>query len=210
MIKIVAENIRKQFSKRRVIFSDVNFSLESGNSLSITGSNGSGKSSLIKIIAGISSPSAGKVRYISENQELLNNLWNSYYGLVAPYLNLYEEFSPLELLVLCNQLRGVSYNEKFYLKLIEEVGLEDRANDPIKDFSSGMKQRIKLLTALCHNPSILLLDEPFSNLDEQGIITFKKMITSFQKTNGILIVATNDEEEKLLCNDNLHLLIDKN
>ncbi len=207
MLEIKIENISKAYSYKINIFKDVNLHLKSGVSLSITGRNGSGKSTLLKTIAGLISNSTGKIIYSLDSKIITQDEFNTHYGILTPYLNIYEEFSPLELLRLTNQIRGMEIDEKLNLELLEKVGLNARKDDKISEFSSGMKQRMKLCLAFCHKPKVLFLDEPFTNLDTMGIEVVKEMVAEFKSANGLLIIATNDENEKELCEKNLELNI---
>lgn len=207
MIEIKAENISKAYSYKINIFKDVTLHLKSGDSLSITGRNGSGKSTLLKTIAGLISHSTGKIEYSLDNKIIPNTEFNTHYGILTPYLNIYEEFTPLEILRLTNQIRGMAIDENLNLELLEKVGLIARKDDKVSEFSSGMKQRMKLCLAFCHKPKVLFLDEPFTNLDTSGIAVVKSLVSEFKAANGLLIIATNDENEKELCEHNLELNI---
>jgi heme exporter protein A len=173
-----ASDLRKTFN-RRVIFEGISFSLESGGTLLVTGRNGSGKSTLVKILAGVLSPSRGSVRRSGD------------VGLVSPYLQLYDEFSAEENLRLGMALRGLPYEGPRGEELLRRVGLHTRKDDPVRAYSSGMKQRAKYAFALIHRPGILLLDEPMSNLDADGISIVRGIMAGHREA-GLLVVATND------------------
>ena len=104
----------------------------------------------------------------------------------------------LENLEIFKNVRGLDTTEKFIIDLLKRVNLEHRKNDLVRTYSSGMKQRLKYAFALLHQPPILMLDEPSSNLDAEGIASIYQMIEE-QKKRGILILATNDVEEQKLC-----------
>ncbi len=112
-------------------------------------------------------------------------------GLVAPYLQLYEEFSAMENLQLAASLRGLRAESGAHEVLLRRVALEPKRTDPVHGFSSGMKQRLKYALALAHHPRILVLDEPMSNLDADGMATVRSIMAE-HRTRGILVVATND------------------
>ncbi|MBI4535595.1 MAG: ATP-binding cassette domain-containing protein, partial [Ignavibacteriae bacterium] len=112
-------------------------------------------------------------------------------GLVSPYLQMYDEFSAKENLRLALAIRGVAASDSPIDEMLERVFLHDRRNDPVRTFSSGMKQRMKYAFALIHQPPILILDEPTANLDDEGIGMVRQIMKQ-QLPNGILLVATND------------------
>ncbi len=203
MLKIEAINIKKSFGSRK-IFSNINFSLNSKNILGITGKNGSGKSTLVKIIAGIITASSGELRYILSDKVLDYSEINKYYGFVSPYLQLYDEFSAFENIALISKIRNIYVDEKKIQQLLERVGLIDRKDDYVREFSSGMKQRLKYVAALYHNPSLLILDEPRSNLDSEGISIIYEIINE-HKLNGSVIIATNDLEDIQICDSIIDL-----
>src|SRR5262249_4432218 len=138
-------------------------------SLAVTGPNGSGKSTLMKIIAGVLSPTSGSVRLSVNGSTLPADRHYAHLGFVSPYLQLYEEFSAWENLHILARIREAATNDASVMELLRLVQLVDRRHDPVRTYSSGMKQRLKYASALLHAPSMLLLDEPTANLDEQGI-----------------------------------------
>ncbi len=199
-------NISKIFSTKRAVFKNVNYSFSNGNIYSLTGHNGTGKSTLLKIIAGVLSKNKGQVEWIINGNSILKEDANIYFGFVAPYLNLYEEFNIIELAKIVANIRGIEIDDIYLTNLINNFGLNDRVFDSISSFSSGMKQRVKFIIALLHKPNILLLDEPFTNFDEIGKSIVKSIIISIANNNGIVIIASNDNEEISICNKNLSIL----
>jgi heme exporter protein A len=194
-ISLHAKDLSKTFN-RRPIFKNISFELRSGDSVAITGRNGSGKSTLIKIIANVLNASSGTFDIKDHGTDVLKDNFYRYIGFVSPYLNLYDEFTGRENLVIMSKIRGASPDN--IDSVLERVGLFERRNDLLRIYSSGMKQRLKLAFAVLHSPHILLLDEPTSNLDKDGISVVTD-IANEQKKSGILIIATNDEYEKSLC-----------
>jgi heme exporter protein A len=203
-VNLTVAGIAKSFN-RRAIFRDISFSLEGGDSLAITGRNGSGKSTLVKILCGVLTPSAGTVQYAIAGKDVPIDAAKDQLGLVSPHLQLYDEFSALENLELLSRIRSNNFpigeRASEFLKL---VGLWDRRKDMVRTYSSGMKQRLKYAFALLHRPAVLLLDEPTSNLDAEGVEVVKRVVEA-QKSTGILVVATNNEMEATWCARELHL-----
>jgi heme exporter protein A len=203
MLEIEARNIEKIFNDN-VIFRDISFQLSGGESLGITGKNGSGKTTLIKILAGIFSPSKGSIKYRFDSIEIPENKIFYHIGFVSPYLNLYDEFTALENLQICDKILGYPAKPGKYDSILSFFSLYERRNDPVRIYSSGMKQRLKYALALINNPGILLLDEPMSNLDEEGIKVIQTVIKEY-KTKGIVILATNESSDLEYCNKIINL-----
>ena len=164
---IQGESVSKNFG-RRVIFRNLSFRFDTNSIYGISGPNGSGKSTLIKIIAGINSPTSGKINHKNNQKEIIPEKLHNYLGFVSPYLVLYEEFSAWENLEQFAKIRDVKFNKEKIELLLNDFLLYDRKDDLVKTYSSGMKQRMKFIFALMHSPKLILLDEPTSNLDEEG------------------------------------------
>ena len=188
-IELSGNKLTKVFN-RRVIFEDISFSLSPQHTLLISGPNGSGKSTLVKLISGVLTPTRGEVRVALEGEDALASL-HAIIGLVSPYLQMYDEFTARENLQFSLAARGLRNLEPEIQPLLEELQLRGRLDEPVRTFSSGMKQRVKYAFALIHHPPILILDEPMSNLDVNGVELVKEIMRQ-QRLEGILIVATND------------------
>jgi heme exporter protein A len=189
-----SDNIAKLYN-RRVILEKISFSLTEGTAFAITGKNGSGKSTLIKILCGVLSPSRGTVEFSVDGTVVPYPDYYPYIGLVSPYLNMYEEFTAEENLSFIAKVRnlGPSISERAGM-LLNEFGIYDHRKKEVRYYSSGMKQRLKYCAALLHSPSLLVLDEPSSNLDSYGIEAVRKFMAQ-QRDTGILLFATNDAED---------------
>jgi heme exporter protein A len=201
---VTAKGIAKDYN-RRPIFRDISFSLSSPSSLAITGKNGAGKSTLSKIAAGLLSSTRGTLTYTMNEKQVGIEIFKHSLGFVSPYLNFYDEFTAMENLQLLSRIRAADqYDDDRINKLLDLVNLWHRRNDLVGTFSSGMKQRLKYAFALIHSPSLLILDEPTSNLDKEGI-EIVRYIVNRQKEEGILVIATNDKEEAGWCKNEVHL-----
>lgn len=204
MISLELTSVSKSYSGRWVL-NNVCCTVASGQVLGVLGSNGSGKSTLVKIIAGIVRSDTGEIR-CSVNGDSQNALTRRLScGLVAPYLALYDEFSPREHLRLHASLHGTHCTEEKIATMLAQVQIDHRADELIRTFSSGMKQRVALACATMLEPPILLLDEPGSTLDEAGRSVCQTIVQQQQQRGGITILATNDEREVHLCTDTFHL-----
>lgn len=194
-----AEGISKAFAKKKYLFKNIDFTLSSGETAGITGANGSGKSTFVKILAGLISPSEGKIRFDYMQNEIDLNKFNSYYGFAAPYLNLYDEFSPIEHIEIIRKIKNSSLEKEYFDSLINRFGLWAHRHKQIKQFSSGMKQRMKIINSLIGSPKILFLDEPTSNLDAAGSEIVGEIIREMSAKGCGIIIATNEDREKTLC-----------
>jgi len=183
----------KYFSST-LLFRDISFELGPGEVLGITGWNGSGKSTLLRIIAGLVRPSAGQVEMSYKEQPISKESRRRFLGMVAPALALYDELTALENMEFFCRVRGVSYNRRNCLQIMERVGLAEEAHKMCRNYSSGMKQRLKLAQALLHEPLLLLLDEPGCNLDSKGMRIVEE-ITEEQRRFGMTVIASNEKRE---------------
>ncbi|MBM2839670.1 MAG: ABC-type multidrug transport system ATPase component, partial [Bacteroidetes bacterium] len=159
-IDLTGHQLKKVFN-RRVIFEDISFSLQARETLLISGPNGSGKSTLVKIISGVLTPTSGEVKSTTDGKKSVPMLC-SVIGFVSPYLQMYEEFSACENLEFALAVRGMTSLRPGIRPLLESLQLQGRLDDPVRTFSSGMKQRVKYAFALIHQPPILILDEPMA------------------------------------------------
>ncbi len=199
-MKILLTKIGRRFN-REWIFRNIDYTFESGNSYAILGINGSGKSTLLQVISGALAQSDGAISYQIADKEVEVDQVFQHLVLASPYLELIEEFTLTEVLdfhfEFKKRLNNLSNSE-----LIALLNMESSKNKELKYFSSGMKQRVKLLLAFCSATPILLLDEPTSNLDEQGINWYHSLIKQFT-TNRLVIVCSNQIHEYEFCQHQL-------
>ena len=192
-------NISKYFIRNHYIFRNLSLSFTNGDIIAITGANGSGKSTLLKVMTGVLSFSSGNIKVLKDGLDIHVSNLKEDIAMVSPYLNLYEEFTPYEHYKISADLRGIKFDEDKLDKQLQLFKLRPHKNSPIRNFSSGMKQRMKFILALQSNPTILFLDEPTSNLDADGIESINKIIIEHAANGGAVIIATNEEREKSLC-----------
>lgn len=200
MNQLRTENIGKRFG-RRVLFKRISIEVNPDRTLAITGSNGSGKSTLIQILAGVMRPTRGAVDLFVGNGKISNEERPMHIGLVAPYLNLYDAFTPTENLRFVAKARSIPSFQDRISTVLEKVELSTRAHDPVGTFSSGMKQRLRFAFALFAEPPVLLLDEPSANLDANGVKLIHAIIQQASTDGQIVIIATNDADEAASCDD---------
>lgn len=201
MISLRADNISRSYGRRAVV-SPCTIEVVGGERLGIIGPNGSGKSTLLRILAGVLRPDTGDVALHLNNSVIDRESLPQHVGLVAPYLNVYEEFTPMELLAMQGKLRGVSLGadaDNRRRALLQRVGLGDRTDDAVRTFSSGLRQRVLLSLAVHLEPTVLFLDEPTITLDDAGRKIVEQEIATQSERGGIVVIATNDERERQLC-----------
>ena len=186
------------------IFSNLDFSFTTGQHYALIGNNGSGKSTLLQIIAGYIGLTKGGIQWISTSNETIDstNIFQ-YISIATPYLELVEEFTALEQIIFHQQFKPLQ-NGLEPIELLEKIGLRNAAKKQIRNFSSGMKQRLKLALAIFDQAPILLLDEPCSNLDQEGIQTYHQLMQKYAM-HKLVIVASNDPQEFQFCSQQLSL-----
>lgn len=189
---------------RRLIFSNLNFRFTDNGIFGISGPNGSGKSTLVKILAGIIGANKGEVKHFLDGKEIIQEKIHNHIGFVSPYLVLYEEFSAEENLLMFAKIRGVEYDKSRVDYLFEKFLLLKRKDDLVKTYSSGMKQRLKFIFALMHSPQLIILDEPTSNLDDEGKNSVYEIIQEEGKSN-IVLVASNERNDLDQCSQIIFL-----
>lgn len=192
-MEIICENLSKHFVDRPV-FRNISFRISSGQAMGITGPNGSGKTTLMRIICYLLQPSQGTVSYRLNSQPLERENIYTHIGFVGPYLELYEDLTARENLQFFARMKDLTDSDERIDALLEKFRLQGREDDLVRAYSSGMKQRLKYVFALLNKPSVLMVDEPRSNLDEEGIKTVYDILSQ-QKKDNILIVATNERED---------------
>lgn len=202
-LEIRAEEVSKEYDLRPVL-KRIGFELGNGAILGITGRNGSGKSTLMKILANVLELTSGTVEWHLDGKPLADEELPRHLGYVAPYLQLYTEFTPREHLDILSDIRGYSHDRDYADGLFRQFGLADRMDDTLSSYSSGMLQRVKYILALSHRPAFLFLDEPMTNLDERGIGSIRDLILR-EAPDRITLVATNDADDLTLCTHRLAL-----
>ncbi|PJA97279.1 MAG: ABC transporter ATP-binding protein [Ignavibacteriales bacterium CG_4_9_14_3_um_filter_34_10] len=196
--KLNLEKVTKIFG-RRLIFKDIDCEFTSGSVFGLAGRNGSGKSTLAKIIVGIISTTSGKVNHFINGIVVPNENLYEQIGFVSPYLVLYDEFTAYENIIHFLKIRGLTINNDTIDYWFNEFELFDRRNDLLKGFSSGMKQRMKFIFSLIHQPQLLLFDEPTSNLDNNGKDKVYEIIKT-KLSDRLVIIASNEDNDLAICN----------
>lgn len=189
-MRVKLNKIGKRFNKEWIL-RNLSLDIPSQSSLSITGANGSGKSTLIKLISTYMEPTSGNIQYFKNKKSYPIESIPQSIGLVAPYVDLIEEFSLREHLEFHFKFRSIPFSLN---EFIARTNFQFSIDKKVKNFSSGMKQRLKLALAIYGENKLLMLDEPTSNLDQEGIEWYRDQILQKIGTCTI-IVASNQRHE---------------
>jgi len=193
----------KRFN-RDWIFRRLDFVFEPGKSYVILGGNGSGKSTLLKAALGYAPLSEGSVSFFSGDREVKQENIYKHFSFCSPYMELYEELSLYELVKFHSGLKPLR-NKIGAKEFIERIDLEKSAKKPVKYFSSGMKQRVRIGLAVLSDTDCVLLDEPVSNLDRKGVEWYQNLIKAERDQRTVLVASNHAEDEYFFCEKKLNI-----
>ena len=205
---IEVENLSKQFKTFKAV-NGLSFTVSAGEIYGFLGQNGAGKSTTIRMLLTLITPSSGNIRVLGKNlyqhrKEILSQV-----GAIIEKPDLYKYLSAFDNLKIMAQLSGVNADRFRLLKQLELVGLADRAHSKVKTFSQGMKQRLGIACALIHQPKLVILDEPTNGLDPQGIADMRNLILRLSREEKkTVLVSSHLLSEIELIADSM-LIIDK-
>lgn len=207
-MNITLNNISKRY-KREWIFKSISLELKTGDHCVILGANGSGKSTLLKIISGAMLPSDGNISYYNNEAKspISSEKIHKHISIAAPYMELIEDYTLTEHIEFHFHFKKLLPNIK-PSEIPDLIGLEHASDKQLKYFSSGMKQRVKLGLAILSDTSLLLLDEPCSNLDQKGIDWYKQLISKHTLNRTTLVCSNHLVYEYPFFEK--QLLVDKN
>jgi ABC-type multidrug transport system ATPase subunit len=201
-MKITLTDAGKRFN-RDWIFRHLYYEFLPRQHYAITGPNGSGKSTLLLLIAGAIGISEGSIRYMASDSEIPPDQAYRHLAISAPYLDLIEEMTATEFLRFHHSFKP--FLSSFSIAgILSAVGLETAAEKQIRFFSSGMKQRIKLAQAIFSDTPVILLDEPCTNLDADGITLYQRLIRQYG-AGRLVIVSSNDAQEYEFCQKSIDI-----
>ncbi len=187
---ITVSELSKQF-KQITAVNQLSFSIEQGDVYGFLGQNGAGKSTTIRMLLSLIKPTTGTIEIFglnlqSHRKEILQQV-----GSVIEKPDVYNYLSALQNLQLFAKLSSIQLTRKMLMQQLERVGLAQRANDTVKTFSQGMKQRLGIAIALVHNPTLIILDEPTNGLDPQGIADIRNLILHLSKEDKKNILVSS-------------------
>ncbi|MBC7629680.1 ABC transporter ATP-binding protein [Ferruginibacter sp.] len=193
-MQITLNNVGKRFN-REWIFRHCSYQFLDNKKYAITGLNGSGKSTLLQVLSGSLSHNEGTVDFTLQQKPIENEQHFQHISIAAPYLELIEEMTAGEFLHFHKQFKLLTLPD---VEILEIAGLKKAINKQIRYYSSGMKQRLKLAQAFFCDTPVLLLDEPTTNLDAEGIALYRQLIINYT-ANKMVIISSNDLMEYNFC-----------
>jgi heme ABC exporter ATP-binding subunit CcmA len=189
--QVTAENVSRHFGRRRAL-SRISFRAGSGMILGLLGPNGAGKSTMIALLATLMHPSEGDISYGPHTSKTTGASLRRTIGILGHDLFLYPELTARENLTFFAGLYGAGDARAAATAALEQAGLADRADDAIGSFSRGMRQRVALERALIHRPRLVLLDEPFTGLDDASAAALVARLRALRAEGAIVVLATHD------------------
>jgi len=196
-VEIALKNIGKSYRKQH-LYENLNAKFEGPGTYAILGENASGKSTLLRIICGLEKPSEGSLEWNHEGETIDSADYYKELSIASPYLDLFEELSLKEHIEAFKKFKALQGNPspEEFADLIE---LKSSLNKPLKNFSSGMKQRLKVGLALYAEVALVLLDEPTTNLDKKGWLWYQSILASQAQKRLILVFSNYQEHEYQSC-----------
>jgi heme exporter protein A len=189
--RVTVDEVSRHFGRRRAI-SRVSFVASRGSIVGLLGPNGAGKSTLLTMLATLLRPSAGTIRYGELQVTHASPALRARIGVLGHDLFLYPELTARENLAFFAGLYGIGDAETAARSALDRAGLADRGDDLVVGFSRGMRQRVALERALIHGPRLLLLDEPFTGLDQASAAALLARLRELREGGAVIILATHD------------------
>jgi len=189
--ELTAEDVSRHFGRRKAL-SRISFQTRTGSILGLLGPNGAGKSTMLAVLATLLRPSDGSVRYGTHAAGTTGAALRARIGILGHDLFLYPELTARENLTFFAGLYGAEHAHAVADAALERAGLGDRAHDPISSFSRGMRQRVALERSLIHGPRLVLLDEPFTGLDDASAAALVARLRGLRDGGAIVVLATHD------------------
>jgi heme ABC exporter ATP-binding subunit CcmA len=186
-------DVSRTFSRRRAL-NRVSFTVKGGEIVGLLGPNGAGKSTLLSVAATLLHPTSGEVRYGTLTTNTAAAAIRSCIGLLAHDLYVYPELTAAENLHFFARLYRVADAGRAVDGALDRANLAERRNDPVAGFSRGMRQRLAIERALIHAPRLVLLDEPFTGLDDTSAEALKQRLVALRHAGHIVLVTTHDLE----------------
>jgi heme exporter protein A len=184
---------------------NINFSCEAGSCLALIGRNGAGKTTLLRTVAGFSQPMRGKIHILGKEPRETAARQNI--GFIGHGIAVYDELSALENLTLYARLYGLKDPRRSALQWLENTGLERVRDGLVREFSRGMRQRLAVARAFLHEPSVLLLDEPFTALDDRAIAVLQRLLREGLTQGRTIVLSTHQLREALELATHVALLV---
>jgi heme exporter protein A len=177
----------------RRLFKDLNFSTERGELIELRGANGSGKTSLLRILCGLATPAAGEVRWQGKNIRSLGEEYFSAVAYLAHQNGVKDELSAIENLRISSAVGGHALNQTEAQEILGRIGLSRQQNLPARSLSAGQRRRVALARLLTSKATLWILDEVLTSLDDAAIKLSGEFIGEHLKNGGLAIIATHQE-----------------
>lgn len=187
-MEIKLENVSKRFKNENAL-NGISYSFESGKIYSIVGRNGSGKSVLLKIIAGLYLQDKGNVLFDNKNYNMINEIPDNL-GIVIEQPSFINDLTGLENLKLLASIRNVA-TERDIVESLEIVNLKDDMNKKYSKYSLGMRQKLSIAQAIMEHQKVILLDEPFNGIDRQSVVAIKEYLKKVKNEDKLIIITTH-------------------
>ena len=204
-LDIIAEGVAKSYGNFQAL-KGIDLRVKKGEFLSIFGPNGAGKTTLIKLLSTLTKPTSGRLIISNHDIKKEPDKVRSLVGVISHDPYLYESLSAIENIRFFAEMYGLPHPERRAFELVKEVGLESRKYDLVRTFSRGMKQRLAVARAIVHDPRILLLDEPYTGLDQNGVRIFGEMLRWLKSDGRTIIMTTHNIAEGLEISDRVSIL----
>lgn len=189
--RVSVEDVSRHFGRRRAV-SRVSFAVARGQIFGLLGPNGAGKSTLLAMLGTLLRPTSGSIRFGTRDITDGDDALRAQIGVLGHDLFLYPELTARENLTFFASLYGIADAEAVARAALDRAGLVDRADDLVSSFSRGMRQRVALERALIHRPRLVLLDEPFTGLDDASAAALLARLRTLRDTGAMVVVATHD------------------
>ncbi len=204
MLSIQLNNLGKKFNKEW-IFRGLTYTINAGDKVVVLGGNGSGKSTLLQVISGFITENEGEVIYKVDDKIIPVDKIKNYISFASPYIHLVEDFTLTEMIdhtkIFKPFIKDLSTEQ-----IIKLLDLETAKDKFIKQFSSGMKQRLKLGVAILCDTPLLLLDEPVSNLDANAIAWYKNIIKEYSQNRTLIVASNAIQDEFFICDKQINVM----
>jgi heme exporter protein A len=189
--RLVVDDVSRHFGRRRAV-NRITFEAAAGRILGLLGPNGAGKSTLLAMLATLLRPTSGAIRYGQRPAGEAGAKIRARIGVLGHDLFLYPELTARENLAFFAGLYGLADGGSAADRALDRAGLADRAHDPVSSFSRGMRQRVALERAMIHGPRLVLLDEPFTGLDDASAGALVGRLRDLKQAGAIVVLATHD------------------
>jgi heme exporter protein A len=190
----------------RTILRDVSVQIAGGQLVALLGANGTGKSTLLKILATLVPPSSGRIELFGQIASATSVDLRRRIGLIGHQSMLYRDLSARENLEFFARLYDVADPAAQAKKMLDMIGLAERSVDPVRNFSRGMVQRVSIARALLHDPELILADEPFAGLDAPSIDALEHLLASLNEVGKTILLVNHDIEQSLRLADHAIVL----